>query len=92
MTGRPGAVDVFSVLGEANFLCHVQTVNCRSGLDEGPIEEVSVVGDENVRLDVQDVVEELLQEAQLILKNSKIIKLKSCPNCVSCFHIITKSN
>ena len=68
MTARPGAVDVFSVLGEADFLGHVETVNCRSGLDERPIEEVSVVGYENVRLDVKDVVEELLQEAQLILK------------------------
>ena len=46
------------------------TMNSCSGLDERPVEEVSVVGDEDVRLHVQDVVEELLQQADLVLKKS----------------------
>ena len=50
------------------------TVNGRSGFDEGPVEEVSVVGDEDVRLHVQDVVEELLQQADLVL-----VKIKKRP-------------
>ena len=37
-------------------------------LDKRPIEKVSVVGDKDVRLHVQDMVEELLQKAQLVLK------------------------
>ena len=50
------------------------TVNGCSGFDEGPVEEVSVVGDEDVRLHVQDVVEELLQQADLVL-----VKIKKRP-------------
>jgi hypothetical protein len=68
VTGRPGAVDVFSVFGKADFLGHIQAMNCRSGLNKGPIEEVSVVSNEDVRFDVENVVEEFLQKAQLVLK------------------------
>jgi hypothetical protein len=46
-------------------------VNSGSGLDERPIEEISVVGDKDVRLHVQDVVEKLLKHAQLVLKNKQ---------------------
>ena len=55
-------------------------MNSGSGLDERPIEEVSVVGDKDVRLHVQDVVEKLLKHAQLVLKNRVTrLSLKTYP-------------
>ncbi len=44
-------------------------MNSCSGFNEGPVEEVSVVSDKDVWLHVQDVVEELLQQADLVLLN-----------------------
>jgi len=49
----------------------VPTMHCRPGLDEGPVEEVSVIGNEDVRLHVQDVVEKLLQQAHFVLQRGQ---------------------
>ena len=38
----------------------------RSSLDEGPVEKVAVVGDEDVRANIEDVVEEPLKRRQLV--------------------------
>ena len=66
MSGWPGAKDTLPVFGETDLLGHVHAMDRGSGLDERPVEEVSVVGDEYVRFDVKNVIEELLQQTQLV--------------------------
>ena len=61
------AVDALAVLGEADLAGHVHTVDGGARLDEGPVEEVTVVGDEYVRPHLENVVEPLLKQSQLIL-------------------------
>ncbi len=51
---------------EADFSGHVEAVNGGPGLHERPVEEVAVVGDENVRPHVQNVIEEALEQLALV--------------------------
>ena len=51
---------------EPNFSGHIEAVDGGPGLDEGPVEEVPVVGHEDVGLDVENVVEEPLQQLVLV--------------------------
>ncbi len=51
---------------EAYFSGHVEAVNGGPGLHERPVEEVAVVGDENVRPHIENVIEEALEQLALI--------------------------
>ena len=64
MSGWPGAKDTLPVFGETDLFGHVHAMDRGSGLDERPVEEVSVVCDKDVGPDFEDVVKPSLQYKQ----------------------------
>ena len=59
-------VDVFAVLSKADFCVHVDSQDARSGFNERPIEEVTVICSNNCGLSLFNVFEEPLYNSPFI--------------------------
>lgn len=62
----PATIHPLPVARKPDFLLHVHVVRGRPRLNEGPVEKVAVVGDENVGPNLHYVIEELLEQRHLV--------------------------
>ena len=67
MSCRSGTENALPVFGESDFFRHVHPMDSGPRLDEGPVKKVAIVGHEDVRADLQNVVEPSLEIASKYL-------------------------